>query len=106
MGLFQHSVLNKYLKEANQTEMKAAYQKLTDYFHNPVIQQNMDHFKKLWRSRVDFQIRDSSFPIIKMLSILIDIFSCRRPSSFSSCPSGQAGKKRRSSPEHSGQGSF
>src|SRR6056297_1669831 len=46
MGLFQHSVLNKYLKEANQTEMKAAYQKLTNYFHNPVIQQNIRESKE------------------------------------------------------------
>jgi len=46
MGLFQHSVLNKYLKEANQTEMKAAYQRLTQYFHNPVIQQNIRESKK------------------------------------------------------------
>ena len=46
MGLFQHSVLNKYLKEADQTEMKAAYQKLTDYFQNPVIQQNIRESKE------------------------------------------------------------
>jgi len=42
MGLFQHSVLNKYLKEANQTKMKAAYQKLADYFQNLVNQQNLN----------------------------------------------------------------
>jgi hypothetical protein len=41
MGLFQHSVLNKYLKEANQDEMQAAWEKLVVYFQNPVIQQNI-----------------------------------------------------------------
>ncbi len=46
MGLFQQSVLNKYLNEASQTEMKAAYQKLTTYFHNPVIQQNIRDCKE------------------------------------------------------------
>ncbi len=46
MGLFQHSVLNKYLNEADQTKMKAAYQKLTDYFQNPVIQQNIRESKE------------------------------------------------------------
>ncbi len=46
MALFQHSVLNKFLNEANQTEMKTAYQKLTDYFHNPIIQQNIRESKE------------------------------------------------------------
>ncbi len=46
MGLFQQSVLNRYLNEASQTEMKAAYQKLTAYFHNPVIQQNIRESKE------------------------------------------------------------
>ncbi|HCY77480.1 MAG TPA: restriction endonuclease subunit M [Ignavibacteriales bacterium] len=46
MSLFQHSVLNKYLKEANQAEMKSAYEKLTAYFHNPVIQQNIRECKE------------------------------------------------------------
>ncbi len=50
MGLFQQSVLNKYLNEASQTEMKAAYQKLTAYFHNPVIQQNIrDSKEEQWQ---------------------------------------------------------
>jgi len=46
MSLFQHSVLNKYLKEANQDEMKLAYQKLVTYFHNPTIQQNIRESKE------------------------------------------------------------
>ncbi|NQU84916.1 MAG: restriction endonuclease subunit M, partial [Mariniphaga sp.] len=46
MGLFQHSVLNKYLKEANQNEIKSAYEKLVTYFHNPVIQQNIRESKE------------------------------------------------------------
>jgi REP element-mobilizing transposase RayT len=46
MGLFQKSVLNKYLKEANDTEMQLAYQKLVAYFHNPVIQQNIRDSKE------------------------------------------------------------
>ena len=37
MGLFQHSVLQKYLNDADQTEMKAAYQKLAEFFQNPYI---------------------------------------------------------------------
>jgi len=46
MSLFQHSVLNKYLKEANQEEMKSAYQKLVNYFHNPIRQQNIRESKE------------------------------------------------------------
>ena len=46
MSLFQHSVLTKYLKEADQTEMKSAYEKLVAYFHNPTIQQNIRNSKE------------------------------------------------------------
>jgi type I restriction-modification system DNA methylase subunit len=46
MGLFQKSVLNKYLKDANHAEMQLAYQKLVAYFHNPVIQQNIRESKE------------------------------------------------------------
>ncbi|NQU86110.1 MAG: restriction endonuclease subunit M, partial [Mariniphaga sp.] len=46
MSLFQHSVLNKYLKEANQDKIKSAYEKLLTYFHNPVIQQNIRESKE------------------------------------------------------------
>jgi type I restriction-modification system DNA methylase subunit len=46
MGLFQHSVLQKYLKETNQVEMKAAWFRLQAYFQNPVIQQNIRDSKE------------------------------------------------------------
>ncbi len=46
MSLFQHSVLTKYLKEADQTEMNSAYEKLIAYFHNPTIQQNIRNSKE------------------------------------------------------------
>jgi hypothetical protein len=46
MGLFQHSVFNKYLKEANQDEMEAAWEKLVACFHNPAIQQNIPESKE------------------------------------------------------------
>ena len=46
MGLFQQSVLKKYLKEADQTVMKPAFAKLAEYFHNPVIQQNIRDCKE------------------------------------------------------------
>jgi hypothetical protein len=46
MGLFQHSVLNKYLKEAKQDGMQAAWEKLVAWFHNPVIQQNIRESKE------------------------------------------------------------
>tara|TARA_R110002050_G_scaffold79810_4_gene170578 strand:+ start:34852 stop:37950 length:3099 start_codon:yes stop_codon:yes gene_type:complete len=46
MSLFQHSVLNKYLKEANQDEIRIAHQKLVGYFHDPVIQQNIRESKE------------------------------------------------------------
>jgi hypothetical protein len=46
MSLFQHSVLTKYLKEVNQTEMKSAFEKLVGYFHNPAIQQNIRNSKE------------------------------------------------------------
>ena len=46
MSLFQHSVLNKYLKETNQAEMKDAFRKLVAYFHSPVIQQNIRECKE------------------------------------------------------------
>ena len=46
MSLFQHSVLNKYLKDTNQAEMKDAFRKLVAYFHSPVIQQNIRECKE------------------------------------------------------------
>ncbi len=46
MGLFQQSVLKKYLKEADQPVMKPAFEKFAGYFHNPVIQQNIRDCKE------------------------------------------------------------
>lgn len=46
MSLFQNSVLNKYLTEANQLEIQSGYDKLVAYFHNPVIQQNIRECKE------------------------------------------------------------
>jgi hypothetical protein len=48
MGLFQQSVLKKYLKEADQPVMKPAFEKFAGYFHNPVIQQNINLWKSDW----------------------------------------------------------
>jgi type I restriction-modification system DNA methylase subunit len=46
MSLFQQSVLNKYLKDANQEEIDAAYRRLALFFHNPEIQQNIRESKE------------------------------------------------------------
>ena len=46
MSLFQHSVLNKYLKDANQNEIKSAYKRLVLFFQNPEIQQNIRESKE------------------------------------------------------------
>ena len=46
MSLFQHSVLNKYLKEASQEEIKQAYARLVAYFHHPERQQNIRESKE------------------------------------------------------------
>ncbi|KAF0235918.1 MAG: n-6 DNA [Prolixibacteraceae bacterium] len=46
MGLFQQSVLKKYLKEADQPAMKPAFEKFAGYFHNCVIQQNIRECKE------------------------------------------------------------
>ncbi|WP_299463865.1 DNA methyltransferase [uncultured Microscilla sp.] len=46
MSLFQKSVLNKYLKAQDQDKIKAAYQKFTDYFHNPARQENIRNAKE------------------------------------------------------------
>jgi len=46
MSLFQHSVLNKYLKDSNQDEMKSAYKRLVLFFHNSDIQQNIRESKE------------------------------------------------------------
>jgi hypothetical protein len=41
MAIFQSSVLNKYLKQQDDTEVAKAYKKYTKYFHNSTIQQNI-----------------------------------------------------------------
>jgi type I restriction-modification system DNA methylase subunit len=46
MALFQKSVLNKYLKTLDDKKVKAAYQKFTDFFHNPTIIQNIREDKE------------------------------------------------------------
>ncbi len=46
MSLFQHSVLNKYLKDAQKDEIKSAYDKLVQYFQNLIIQKNIRESKE------------------------------------------------------------
>jgi len=46
MAFFQNSVLNKHLNVQDTETVKAAYQKFTAYFHNPVIQQNIREAKE------------------------------------------------------------
>jgi hypothetical protein len=47
MSLFQKSILNKYLAEKLSVEqMKTAYQKFVDYFHNVEIQKNIREAKE------------------------------------------------------------
>ena len=41
MAIFQSSVLKKYLKQLDATEVAKAYKKYTKYFHNATIQQNI-----------------------------------------------------------------
>ncbi|MEX1193034.1 MAG: N-6 DNA methylase [Brumimicrobium sp.] len=41
MAIFQSSVLKKYLKQLDATEVAKAYKKYTKYFHEPTIQQNI-----------------------------------------------------------------
>lgn len=46
MAFFQNSVLNKHLKGQDEKTVKASYQKLCAYFHNPIIQQNIRDAKE------------------------------------------------------------
>ncbi len=46
MAFFQNSVLHKHLNVQDAETVKAAYQKFTAYFHNPVIQQNIRDAKE------------------------------------------------------------
>ncbi len=46
MGLFQTSVLKKYLKLQNTKEVDKAFKKYAEYFHNPEIQENIRESKE------------------------------------------------------------
>jgi hypothetical protein len=46
MPLFQTSVLKKFLKQQDEATVSKAYKKFTKYFHNPVIQQNIQESKE------------------------------------------------------------
>jgi len=46
MALYQHSVLNKYLKLQDNVAVEKAFKKYAKYFHNPTIQQNIREAKE------------------------------------------------------------
>ncbi|NJX13945.1 Eco57I restriction-modification methylase domain-containing protein [Tamlana crocina] len=46
MGLFQNSVLNKYLKGLDAEKVNDAYQQFIAHFHNPTIQENIRNSKE------------------------------------------------------------
>ena len=46
MGLFQQSVLNKYLGDLDQKQLDPAWEKFTAHFHNPTIQENIRNSKE------------------------------------------------------------
>ncbi|WP_421805736.1 Eco57I restriction-modification methylase domain-containing protein [Flagellimonas sp.] len=46
MGLFQNSVLNKYLKGLESVKVTQAYEQFTRHFHNPTIQENIRNSKE------------------------------------------------------------
>ena len=46
MGIFQSSVLQKYIKQLNQEKVDQAYQQFTDYFHNPERKENIKNSKE------------------------------------------------------------
>jgi len=46
MAFFQNSVLNRHLKTLNIENVEKLYQKFTNYFHNPEIQQNIRDAKE------------------------------------------------------------
>jgi len=41
MGLFQNSVINKYLKPLDKKALQVAYGRFKNHFHNPIIQENI-----------------------------------------------------------------
>jgi type I restriction-modification system DNA methylase subunit len=46
MSLFQNSVLNKYLKGLESEKVTQAYERFTNHFHNPTIQENIRNSKE------------------------------------------------------------
>lgn len=46
MSLFQNSVLNKYLKGLESEKVNVAYDRFTNHFHNPAIQENIRNSKE------------------------------------------------------------
>ncbi|PKA98459.1 Eco57I restriction-modification methylase [Flavobacteriaceae bacterium MAR_2009_75] len=46
MSLFQNSVLNKYLKGLEHEKVDQAYERFTNHFHNPTIQENIRNSKE------------------------------------------------------------
>lgn len=46
MGLFQQSVLNKYLEELDEGKVQNAYKRFKAFFHNPEIQENIRQSKE------------------------------------------------------------
>ncbi|MBN4085400.1 Eco57I restriction-modification methylase domain-containing protein, partial [Flavobacteriaceae bacterium AH-315-B10] len=46
MSLFQNSVLNKYLKGLETEKVKEAFERFTNHFHNPKIQENIRNSKE------------------------------------------------------------
>lgn len=46
MALFQHTILNKYIKALPEAEVRKAYEKYVGYYHNPEIQENIRNSKE------------------------------------------------------------
>lgn len=46
MGLFQNSVLNKYLASQDHSQIHVAYGAYLTYFHNPIIRENIRNSKE------------------------------------------------------------
>ncbi|MDI1321663.1 MAG: hypothetical protein PSV36_02875 [Algoriphagus sp.] len=46
MGLFQNSVLNKYLASQDHAQVNAAYGAFLTYFHHPIIRENIRNSKE------------------------------------------------------------
>lgn len=46
MAFFQKSVLEKYLRTQDESQVMASYAVFKDFFHNPTIQQNIRQAKE------------------------------------------------------------